>query len=267
LRVDAEGEAWPQVRHDLYAPLDGEVIAVHRDHNQRVAEGETIVALRSADLELEMQRVRGEFQTTQKKLLAIASARLRSDEGATAERYPGQLAAEEQELKQLLTSESRQLGLVRRQQELLHVQSPIAGRLLTWNPHQKLERRPVERGQRLVTVADESGPWILELTVPERQARHLLAAAETDPQPLVVEFSLAADRSRRFTGRVKNVAKRTEVGRDRGSRVRVTAEVDGEAIAHLRPGAAVFAKIDCGRGSLGYVWLDGAVQALRGWWF
>lgn len=267
VRVDAQGDAWPQIRRDLYAPSDGEVVSVARQHDDRVDRGDTLVVLRSPDLDVEMQRLRGEFQTTQKKLLAIASARLQTDDDAAGNRSSGQLAAEEQELKQLLQSQSKQMDLLRRQQNLLQVKSPIAGRLLTWDPEQKLENRPVERGQRLVTVADESGPWILELTVPELQVRHLLERAENSDEPLAVRFTLAADRATRFSGKLRDIAKRIEVGENRRSHVRVTVAVESAARPHLRPGAAVFAKIHCGRRSVGYVWLDGVVQAIRGWLF
>lgn len=263
VRVDATGDAWPQIRRELYAPQDGEVIDVLRDHEQTVAANETLIVLRSPDLDLELQKTRGEFQTTQKKLLAIASARMQSDSGNLQNRSPGQLAAEEQELKQLLESQTKQLDLMRQRREQLVMRSPIAGRVLTWNPRERLANRPVERGQLLLSIADESGPWILELLVPENQAGHLLDARAAR-RVLPVTFSPQSERGTRFTGEVVAVAARTEIA-DSRSLVRVTVSVPEHAVDSLRPGARVIAKIDCGTRSLGFVCFDGLLQHLKGW--
>jgi hypothetical protein len=49
--------------------------------------------------------------------------------------------------------------------------------------------------------------------------------------------------------------------------VAALVRVETGAIPHRLAGAGVVARIDCGRRSLGYVWLHDAIEAVRGWLF
>jgi len=264
--VKAEGELQPSIRRDIYAPLDGEVVDVPAVHDGDVVKDEILVLLRSRPLEIKLQGLQGEYQTTEKKLLAVASARVQSDsEDTGSANRPRQLAAEEQELKQSLLSQRKQMELVRQQRESLCVRSPINGRVLTWNPRELLEDRPVQRGQLLVSLADIDGPWGVELWVPDHQIGYILAAQRNHPLPLTVTFSLATDRRTSHQGRLQTVGARSESIDGQPASVRVTATVPKTAIDHLRPGARLYAKVDCGTRSLGYVWLHEIVDTLQAW--
>jgi hypothetical protein len=155
--------------------------------------------------------------------------------------------------------------LARRQRDHLRIQSPIRGRVLTWNPEELLANRPVLRGQLLMSTADLDGAWILELKVPDHRVGYLLDADRTSDQPLAVTFSLATDRGTSYQGQVKNVAGRTEVFDGQNASVRVTATVPEIEPRLLRPGATIYAKIDCGRRSLGFVWLHDLVDTIKSW--
>lgn len=265
LTVEARGELQPEVRRDIYAPLDAEVVEVLHQHGDLVEQGQPLLELRSRPLEIELQRLQGEYQTTEKKLLAVASARVQADEGQTIDRYPGQLAAEEQELKQRLISVQQQLELARRQRDQLNVRSPIAGEVLTWDPQELLADRPVLRGQLLLTTADLTGDWELELQVPDDHAGYMLAAQATGEQPLLVTFSLATDRGTTYEGRIKRVSGRAEILDGQQASVRVTASVPEIERRLLRPGATIYARIDCGKRSLGFVWLHDLIDAVKAW--
>ena len=45
--------------------------------------------------------------------------------------------------------------------------SPITGDVITWQVAEKLQLRPVEKGQLLMTVADPTKEWELEIHMPE----------------------------------------------------------------------------------------------------
>lgn len=265
--VEAQGEIQPKIRRNIYAPLDGEVVQVHSGHDEDVAAEQVLVVLRSRPLEIELQRLLGEYQTIQKKLLAIASARVQSDGGAVSNRYPGQLAAEEQELKQKLESQQKQIDLVRQQREVLSVRSPIDGRVMTWDPQERLADRPVQRGQLLVSVADLSGPWNIELMLPDRSVGHVISAQRMQDEPLSVTFALATGRTKTYRGELQQIAGRTEVINGQQATARVLVSVPETAIELLRPGATIYAKIDCGQRSLGFVWLHDIVETVQGWLF
>ncbi|QDV83840.1 efflux RND transporter periplasmic adaptor subunit [Planctomycetes bacterium TBK1r] len=263
--VAAEGEVQPLIRRNIYAPVDGEVVEVRRGHDESVTADQILVVLRSRDLELELERLQGEYQTTEKRLLAIASARVQTGFNETSARIPGQLAAEEQELKQQLASLQTQIALVRKQRDSLEVRSPIGGRILTWDPEDLLADRPVQRGQLLVSVADLSGPWVLELLVPDRSAGHVISAQRIEDAPLDVSFTLATGSSPTYRGSLKQIAGRTEVLDQQQASTRVLVSVPSEAVELLRPGTTIKAKFDCGRRSLGFVWLHDLFETVRGW--
>ncbi|MCA9132372.1 MAG: efflux RND transporter periplasmic adaptor subunit [Planctomycetales bacterium] len=262
--VRAPGELQPGMRRDIYAPLDAEIVQVLSQHDEQVQSGQVLLELHSRPLELELQRLQGEYQTTEKRLLAVAFARVQSNsDAARGESYPGQLAAEEQELKQLLESQQKQIALVREQRQQLKVTSPIAGRVLTWNPRELLENRPVQRGQLLMSTAAIAGPWIVELAVPESGIGYVASAQRGSEQPLAVTFSLASDRGTTYHGQVQQISARTEPRDGRAAAVQVTATAPASAADRLRPGATIYAKIHCGSRSLGFVWLHDIYETIK----
>jgi hypothetical protein len=83
-------------------------------------------------------------------------------------------------------------------------------------------------------------------------------------QNLEVRFVLATDPAVQHTGRIAEVATLTEVAaEDQGPSVLVSVDFDRAKIPQLRPGASVIAKIQCGRRSLGYVWLHDLYRAIQ----
>ena len=142
------------------------------------------------------------------------------------------------------------------------MRSPISGTVLTWNVRELLAARPVTRGQVLLTVADLTGPWVLEIRVPDDRIGHVLAAEEAQKRLTTVRRWSVVHRGHRTgrgrdAGHIKRIALATETDKTAGATVLVTAAFDRAAIPanELRPGATVVAKIHCGRRSLGYVWL------------
>ena len=145
-----------------------------------VAANAVLLEMRSPELELESQRVQGEFDTTQKRLSAIESSLLEIN--AAKERDEtrfNQLAAEQQELQQVRASQQEQLALLRRQRDQLVVHAPMAGTITTWDLEQLLLNRPVQRGQQMLNVANLDGPWVAELKVPDDHIGHVLDAKKS----------------------------------------------------------------------------------------
>jgi len=148
------------------------------------------------------------------------------------------------------------------------VRAPIAGSVLTWNTVELLRARPVSRGQALVTVADLDGPWELQLHVPDKRITPVLAAASSTGPELSVSFVLATDPATKLTGTLQRISERSEAAESEGSFVPATVRIDRSRVPHLIPGATVVARVDCGRRSLGYVWLHDLIDAVRTWfWF
>jgi hypothetical protein len=149
----------------------------------------------------------------------------------------------------------------------LVVTSPLAGTVLTWNTHESLDARPVKQGQVLLTVAATTGPWHIELQVPDAQAGHVLAARQSAQAPLPVTFLLASDPAATQRAALKRVAQATHAT-SAGSTAEAIGLVDGPLPASARAGGRVTARIHCGRRSLGYVWLHDLVDFVRTtFWF
>jgi multidrug efflux pump subunit AcrA (membrane-fusion protein) len=267
--IRAEGELQPREQRRVFAPADGVVDEVFVEHGDDVQAGRPLVRIRSTNLDFECARLQGEIQTAEKRLAAIGTARLElaSDKATpTTTRYL-QLTSEEEELKETLKSLRRQQGILNQECADLEVRSPLAGRVLSWDVARELSARPVQRGQELLAVGDIAGRWEVALRVPDDQVGYLLAAqdeARRRGESLTVSFVLAGDAGTEFGGEVERIALRSQSSdQDEEPFVLVTVRFDEQQIDGPRPGAGVVGKIDCGRRSLGFVWMHEAWNSIR----
>jgi multidrug efflux pump subunit AcrA (membrane-fusion protein) len=264
VRIKARGELQPAVRQDVFAPRDGVVTKIHVDHGQQVHAGDTLIEIRSPELELEMQRVAGELETARKRLAAAQSERLQLKSSDTDARLrQRRLTAEEEQYQQQVRDLANRQSMLQTELEALTVHSPLSGEVVTWNVEQQLTARPLKRGDALLTVADIAGPWQLELKVPSRRAGRLLAARGDAQRP--VSFVLATNPGQTLEGKVTEIAPRLEIDDSGESYILATVEVPRDQIDNRAPGATAFARIDCGRGSLAEAWFHDLIDAARLW--
>lgn len=255
LTVTARGRLQPVERRAIFAPADGVVQEVLAEDAKPVATDQLLLRLDSPALDLEAARIAGELSTAEEQLRSVKAERWSASNGpARREHDASQLAAEEESLMALAASLASQQQLVARQQADLEVRSPIAGKVVTWRAADLLRGRPVARGQELLTVANEAGPWRLEIDIPDREFRQVLAAQQTSEQPLEVSFRLATEANTVFTGQLSKLSGATQARDD--AQLVVPAEVtfDRAAAPALRTGAQATAKIHCGQRSIAYVW-------------
>lgn len=264
LRITARGALQPVERREVFAPVDSVVKQVLVGHGQRVAAGDLLVELRSAELDRETERLQGTLETTRKQLAAVQSERLQTRPGdADARLRQRRLTAEEEQLQEQLRGIEAQQALLAEERQALRVTSPVAGDVLTWNLQQRLMARPLRRGDALLTVANVDGPWQLELHVPARHAGFVLAAAETPQRE--VAYVLTASPAIERRGVLSRVAQRMETDDTGASALRITVSIDSAEAPHT-PGAAAVAHVPCGRHCLGYVWFRDLIDAARTWW-
>ena len=267
--VVAEGNLQPARLRDVFARADGTVSRLCVEHGQHVRAGDLLAVLRRPQLDLEFKQVFGELQTAQQKLISLEAERLQvpRDNDEQRRRY-GQATAQEEELRETIRSLQAQYEVLKAKQSECEVRSPIDGEVLTWNVHQLLDDRPVTRGQTLLTVGDLSGPWKVDLRIPDRQAGHVLAAQEARPDaPLQVSFMLAMNPRESYTGTLARLGMRSETTPSESPYVEATVDFDRAAVEQCTAGAGVRASIQCGRRSLGYVWLHDLYDTIRTWLF
>jgi hypothetical protein len=128
--------------------------------------------------------------------------------------------------------------------------------------------RPVDKGQVLMSVADKTGPWELEINMPDDRLGHVnraAAEAKAAGRDLMVDYILATDPGTRHSGSVKEIHEQAEVRGDEGNTVlvRVTIDPSRHEKEELGAGASVTARIACGKRPLGYVWFHDVLSFIQ----
>jgi multidrug efflux pump subunit AcrA (membrane-fusion protein) len=272
--IEAPGTLQPIVQQDVFAPRDGLVDEVLVAHGETVKQGQPIVKMRDPALELELKRVDGELQTAQRQIDAVRATKTNRAvrDANPVDSY--RLSAEERELQQKLTNLRRELDLLNHERDQLLVTSPIAGRVITWDVSHRLMARPVERGEVLVTVADPSSPWQLELNVADDRIGHVLAAQQEMQKDLTVRYRLSSDERDLRYGKIAEICQTADIANEKASRPKPTIlvkvalddpDLQRNLEGEIRPGVSARAQIACGRRPLGYVWLHDVWDRVQAW--
>lgn len=283
LRVHATGRLLPQVRQRIFAPIEGVVTAVHVVNGQTVSQGDRLVEIHSAALDLTRQQVLSEIATSKVRLASLLAARTRSTSGANRGGTSGgdfetlsggELAANEETLKAQLAGLQEQLKLIDTQRSVLRLTSPINGVAMRWDMNQTLYQRPVAAGQFLLDVISEHAGWIVELDVPDAEIGYLQAAFSE--RSVACNFRFRSNPSVAYAGQVSAIDSAAQLDSAGESVVRVVVPVPKPtAPSSLQPtndvarvNAGVLASIDCGKRPLIVVYTRGLVRWARvhlGW--
>jgi multidrug efflux pump subunit AcrA (membrane-fusion protein) len=267
LEIESRGTLEPVAQREVFAAIDGVVQDVYVDQGLAVAAGAPLVEMKNTDLSVGLADVLGRLEATKEQIRSIDSAR---SDYKLSDSEKSRLAGQAAQLQALRKSLEQQVELAKQKLAQLKAISPIAGQVVTWQVRDRLVHRPVQRGQVLMTIADPTGPWQLELHVPEDRMGYVAGAkrdaeAKHSPEPLKVTYILATNPGQKRAGSVAEIHTTAEVRGDEGNTVlvRVTINKDDLTAAELRPGATVTAKIDCGQRALGYVWFHDVVNFVQ----
>jgi hypothetical protein len=259
--LPARGKLLPSIRRDIFAQTDGVVVDVPVRHEQLVQQDEVLCKMTNSNLEVEQANLLGRKHTTLERI--HSAQRLQLDDRRLTVEERNRLAGELLELAQVDESIDRELGLLEQKLQQLIVRTDMAGQVVTWNVRDALLRRPVEKGQVLVSVVDPQGPWELELYVPERRMGHIARAAREFAAGLTVTFMLATHPGQEFTGQVVEMHRSAELHGDNGNSVILRVAIDKESLPELRCDSSVTARIHCGSRSVGYVWFHEVIETLQ----
>jgi multidrug resistance efflux pump len=231
-----------------------------------VKEGQLLATLRNTDLEVALTDVLGRKASSEEQLVSTQRALLEDNKISADERtrMSGRVAQLRREIESL--EEQRKLFLTKK--KYLEVRSPIDGVVVTWQVRDRLLLRPVEKGQVLLAVADKTGPWELEVHMPDDRLGHVNRAANLarkEGRELTVDYVLATDPGTRHRGSVKEIHEQAEVRGEAGNTVmvRITIDPSLHEREELGAGATVTARIACGRRSLGYVWFHDVLAFIQ----
>ncbi len=230
-----------------------------------VEEGDLLATLRNTDLEVAITDVLGRQASSEEELVSTQRA-LADSTLTTADRT--RLSGRAAQLRREIESLETQHRLLLSKRENLEVRSPIKGVVVTWQVRDRLMLRPVEKGQSLLSVADKSREWELEIHMSDDRLGHInraYAEAAAKGEPLEVDYVLATDPGTRHYGTVRDIHEQAEVRGEEGNTVlvRITIDPSRHEREELGAGATVTAMINCGPRSLGYVWFHDLIAFVQ----
>ncbi|MEO8494640.1 MAG: HlyD family efflux transporter periplasmic adaptor subunit [Planctomycetota bacterium] len=261
--LKAKGSLEPSNKQDVFAAVTGIVTKVHFKDQDTVQAGDLLVTLESTDLEVELQVVRGDLLTTKEQLLSAQNAQSRSGNSNLPEDEKVRLGGQLKELEARIASLELQRGLLLKKNELLKITAPISGQvMLSWDVEESLLNRTVAPGDVLMTIADPSGGWELELFMKETRSGKVDIARHEIKPDLEVQYVLATDPGSEREGIVADVEDITQM-HDEENTVRIRVAINQQDITDPRPGTTVHGKVLCGRAPIGYTWFHEAIEWLQ----
>ncbi len=271
--VEARGELVPIAREVIYAPHDGIVTFPdpirERLHAKQlhVDSGTHVMQLASSDLDYEMTTVAGELDTAKREFDTVDET-IRKTGGrqitAVDKEKFDDLTARRLELTAMIESLEKRSQILRSQKDDLAIRTKQGGQVQTWDVVGRLDSRPVRQGQKLMTVVDPQGQWLVEVHVPDHHIGYVNAARRASKEPLDVTFIVRSDPSTTYHAAVVETGLAVEHHEVYGATIPVRSSIDQDKRPpDPRPGTTVIAKIQCGRASIGYVWLHDLIEAIR----
>jgi len=262
--LQANGILEPVEKYDVFVAVDGDVIDVLVEDQDLVEEDDVLVTLRNTDLEVEYLDVLGQIDTKTQRRASVLYALTHQKSLDEVERI--RLAGEKKELDQELDSLKKQKMLLEKKRGQLVIRAPIAGEvMMSWDVQKSLKRRPVTTGQILMSVADTTKDWELELYMREGRAGHVRRTRSDDRlrekysgAGEKVTYILATDPGTYRHGEIKDIKGGTELHQEEGHIVKMKVDIDRQEIGNPHPGATVTADVYCGRRAVGYVWFHEA---------
>jgi multidrug efflux pump subunit AcrA (membrane-fusion protein) len=265
--VEGDGRLVPQVRRNVFAGLDDALIEkVNVDDGAVVEAGAPLVEMSSSTLSKDIADITGRLNETLKRKEAIDNELFSNRDLSEAERM--RLDGEFAQLKEQEISLRNQQSYLKEKAALLIVRSPIAGQVISWKVKERLLKRPVNRQQILMEVADPNSPWELEVFMPESRIGHVQRAAaelgRTDGE-LDVTFFLALQPDKEIQGKVRQIELGANADSTRGNTVRLLVSFDNQEDLKqiVKVGAGATAKVHCGKASIGYVYLHDLIDFVR----
>jgi len=261
--LGAKGSLIPETQTEVFAQVDGVLQEVYVSDNSEtfVRTGQPLARMTNSDLMVVIENLQGQIEEAKQKL--HTNQILQSKKLDPVDRQ--MIAGEIRSLNQTIISINNELQLKIQEAQLLHITSPTDGQVVNWQVRQNLLRRPVLRGQNLMTIVDPNTRWQIELEMPERRLAHLIRAMQESDEPLKVTFGLVSHPGSQYEGRILRVDRQLDVHSDNGNTalVRVGFNNRDVDLELLRAGTRVTAKVDCGTRSIGYVMFHELIETIQ----
>ncbi len=266
--LQSSGRLVPGQQTEIYAQTDGvlQELRIPEDPAQVVQQGDVLAVMSNNQLLVEIRNLQGQLGEVEEKAKKLQRALTRQSGLSVIDR--GIIEGDLTESHQLQSSLARQLQLKMDELEMLNIRAPSSGQVVNWQLRQNLLRRPVQRGQNLMTIVPPDTPWQIELEFPERRIAHLTRAVRETDQPLTVTLTLASHPGAEYRGQLVSIDNKLDVRGDDGNAVLLRVALDASQLPRdlLRSGTRVTAQVHAGQRSLGYVWFHELFESLQATW-
>ena len=255
LKMKVDGVMHPTVRRTIFSQSEGMISDVLVAEQESVAKGQELLIIDDPDLDTQISTAELEYETIGHQIEGL------NEKG----NLPGLEMVERDEIRiSIKTALKKQESLIK-QLEILDkkrgyqtVLSPIDGVVVTPRPQTRLTLLPATRDMALLEVADMSGPWQLELKIPEGRVGYVdQALSDSEDKKLPVEFKIGSDPNLTLKGSLVSVARRAVPSETGVNEFRAIVEIQPEELedrrGKLRSGVGVTARIFCGERSSGFV--------------
>ncbi|QDT36188.1 HlyD family efflux transporter periplasmic adaptor subunit [Stratiformator vulcanicus] len=261
-RVRCSGNLWPTVRRSVFAPAEGEVVALHVGEGARVTPGMPLIQLESDLLKTREVKLKGTI--SEKELLAHALEISATSDTNLDQQRRIELKSDLAALHVELIGLRQQLELVQESQAELSIVAPIRGVIVERDLSRRLLGKPVGIGETFLTVADDQGDWKVEADLPERRWRKFDDANSRGDVTIRYRF---ADGSGEWA-EAQFVSYATGAERaDLGQVIKIDAELELKDQKLPPIGSAVEVEIDCGQVDLlSFLFEDAIAFARRTLW-
>ena len=236
LKIEAQGRLWPVQRRWVYSPREGQVVRFEEGlrSGEPVAADQALALLYDAQLEAKMVQLANDIAGSQQAVEALARQEAEADTEADRLR----VSAEKQQKEFFRDRKSLELQALRRRTHAddnrpghFRVYAPFAGTVLSTDFRETLTGRSVKPSEPLLRLGDRTGPWEVELKIPQNGIHPVLSAfaADASAADLEVDLLLASCPTRRFKGRL--------------ARDRITGQANPNPDTPTRPEPVVLASV------------------------
>ncbi len=213
LYVNTSATIRPANIQRLTAPRNAIVAQLHVTHGQAVFPGDPLATLRDPELEKQITQLLGrrsvliEKRSRGKKLMMGATAGDRDQ----AMQIQGEQSLTEEEL----VAVDQEIAQLQRIKANLVIRADRRGSVDAWRITERLDGRPLMRGDPLMKVIATDSPWVVDVLVPQNRISHIRQAITE--QELDVQVSLVSTPHQRMPATLQAIGPAT-VQRDTGMR-------------------------------------------------
>lgn len=265
------GEGALQTAEDrhVFAQIDGEVDEILVKEGSFVAKDQQLLSVKSESLAKELIAIEGEIEEAKQEMRNLQLADFRASNSESPQDDETKIASDVERLKiRQETLEAKREFFENKKKQLL-INSPIAGQVTTPNLRQRLTDRPIDRGDLMMTISDTNGEWEIELQIADNRVEFVKQAQADSSEPLEVEFRLASDSQKTYSGKLSRLDFRSDT-RNEEEKTMVMAYItidEAELGESLRLGTRVYGKINCGQRHNFFLLTYEANHKIREWLF